>query len=72
MFLIIECTKTSLIEVCRVRTIEEAYDMLKKWMDYKPSSLFQIMESWYEHISRTTYNFHMGIGFRGLINFNKL
>lgn len=33
-----------LIEVCRVKTPEEAHHMLKKWIDYKPDYDFQIME----------------------------
>jgi len=41
---IVELTKTGIIEVCSVRTIEEAYHMLKKWMDYKPEAKFDLME----------------------------
>lgn len=33
-----------LTQVCQVRTIEEAYDMLKKWSDYQPSAKFEMME----------------------------
>lgn len=44
MYAIIELTKTGLIEVDRVKTPEEAYSLLKKWMDYKPQSKFEMME----------------------------
>ena len=44
MYSIVELSKTGLIEVCRVRTVEEAYDMLKQWMDYRPESTFEMME----------------------------
>lgn len=44
MYSIVELTKTGIIERCNVRTIEEAFHMLKKWMDYIPTSKFEIME----------------------------
>jgi hypothetical protein len=40
---IIELTKTGLIEVNRVYTPEEAYHMVKKWQDIKPSSKFDFL-----------------------------
>lgn len=43
-YAIVQLTKTGLIEVCKVRTVEEAYHMLKKWMDYQPSEKFEMME----------------------------
>lgn len=44
MYSILELTKQGLIEVIKVRTIEEAYDMLKKWQQHKPSSTFEMLE----------------------------
>ena len=46
MYSIVEISKAGLIEVCRVKTVEEAYHMLKKWMDYKPNSSFEMMEAY--------------------------
>lgn len=33
-----------IFEVCRVRTVEEAHDMLRKWTEYEPESNFEIIE----------------------------
>ena len=44
MYSVIELTKQGLIEVERVRTVEEAYDLMGQWMRYKPESKFDVSE----------------------------
>ena len=44
MYSVVELSNIGIIEVCRIRTIEEAYHMLKKYIDQKPESQFEIME----------------------------
>lgn len=41
---IVEFSSLGLIEVDRVRTVEEAYAMLKKWCEYRPESQFELLE----------------------------
>lgn len=44
MYSIIELRKDSIIELCRVRTVEEKYYMLKKWQDYLPNAKVEACE----------------------------
>jgi len=44
MYAIIELTKTGIIMVCQVRTVEEAFDMLRKYREWKPTRKYEMME----------------------------
>ena len=44
MYSVVEMKKDGLFEVERVKTVEEAYDMLGQWMRYKPESKFEMFE----------------------------
>jgi hypothetical protein len=41
---IVKLTKQRIFEMCKTRTVEEAFDMLKQWMDYEPDSAFEMIE----------------------------
>jgi hypothetical protein len=41
---IVKLTKQGIFEMCRVQTPEEAFHMLKQWMDFEPKSNFEMIE----------------------------
>lgn len=44
MFSVLRLSSVGLIEIVRVRTIEEAYDMLGKLMKQNPQNTYDILE----------------------------